>query len=354
MNRRNFLKTSSMGFLGSLVPGIINAQKNNVSEVVDIHMHLIGESQSNGCYLGPRARKSLSYKMLVPFLDINRNAGSDEIDRQYVKMLRQKVESTSIPYIGILIAMDGVYNKKGELDFDRTPYYVPNEYLFKVCAESTSFFPGASVNPNRKDALDELEKVIENGAVLIKWLPNSQNINPTDSRHIDFYRILAEKDIPLLVHGGKEHTVPVEDQSLGNPEHLMLPLEEGVTVIVAHCADTGGDKHGKYFDRFLNMLKTSPNLYGDISSLTFLHKTLKLRYFLNHPELFDRLFYGSDFPLISTPLVSSFYFLGKLSLRDMFQIEGIDNDLERNLTLNRKLGVPEHCFRRGKELLKLG
>ena len=351
MNRRNFLKTASIGFLGNLIPGMINAQETKVSEVVDIHMHLIGESPSNGCYLGPRARKSLSYKMLVPFLDIDRNISSDEIDRQYVAMLKQQVESTSVPYYGILLAMDGVYNENGEMDYDRTPFYVPNEYLFKVCSESDRFFPWASVNPNRKDALHELEKVIENGAVLIKWLPNSQNINPSDSSHIPFYRILTDKNIPLLVHGGKEYSVPVEDQSLGNPDHLILPLEEGVSVIVAHCADTGGDKRGKYFDRFLQMLKNYPNLYGDISSLSFLHKTLKLRYFLNHPKLFDRLYYGSDFPLISTPLVSAFYFLGKLSLKEMFQIEAIENDLENNLQLNQKLGIPNHCFSRGKELL---
>jgi len=351
MNRRNFLKTASIGFLGNLIPGMINAQKNKVSEVVDIHMHLIGESPSNGCYLGPRARKSLSYKMLVPFLDIDRNVSSDEIDRQYVAMLKQQVESTSVPYYGILLAMDGVYNENGEMDYDRTPFYVPNEYLFKVCSESHRFFPGASVNPNRKDALDELEKVIENGAVLIKWLPNSQNINPSDSSHIPFYRMLTKKNIPLLVHGGKEYSVPVEDQSLGNPDHLILPLEERVTVISAHCADEGGDSSGKYFNRFLEMLKKYPNLYGDISSLSFLHKTLKLRYFLNHPELFERLFYGSDFPLISTPLVSAFYFFGKLSLKEMFQIEAIENDLENNLQLNQRLGVPNHCFKRGKELL---
>ena len=353
VDRRDFLKSAPIALLGGMIPGIVNGKNEYPMEVVDIHLHLVGESESNGCFVSSRSRRSVQYKFLRKFLDIDNKSSPDEQDRQYVQMLRKQVESLPFNYYGILLAMDGIYNEKGEMDYDRTPFYIPNEYLFKVCHESERFYPGASVNPNRKDALEELEKVVGNGAVLIKWLPNSQNINPSDSRHIPFYRMLAKHNIPLLAHGGKEHTVPVTDQSLGNPDLLAIPLEEGVTVISAHCADSGGDRQGSYFERFLKLLDKYPNLYGDISSLTFLHKTFKLRYFLNHPSLFSRLFYGSDFPLVSTPMISSLYFLGKLSLKEMINIESIDNDLEKNLQIVRTLGIPDDCFSRGKKLLKM-
>tara|TARA_B100000315_G_scaffold260825_1_gene325917 strand:+ start:9393 stop:10457 length:1065 start_codon:yes stop_codon:yes gene_type:complete len=353
VDRRDFLKSAPLALFGGLIPKVISGHNDYPTEVVDIHMHLVGESESNGCFISSRSRRSVPFKFLRQFLEIDNKSSPDEQDRQYVQMLRKQVESMPFHYYGILLAMDGIYNEKGELDYDRTPFYISNEYLFKVCRESDHFYPGASVNPNRKDALEELEKVLGNGAVLIKWLPNSQNIDPSDTGHIPFYRMLTEHNIPLLVHGGKEHTVPVEDQTLGNPDLLTIPLEEGVQVIAAHCADSGGDRQGSYFERFLKLLDKYPNLYGDISSLTFLHKTFKLRYFLNHPNLFDRLFYGSDFPLVSTPMISSLYFLGKLSIKEMINIEGIDNDLEKNLQIVRTLGIPEDCFRRGKKLLKM-
>ena len=40
---------------------------------------------------------------------------------------------------------------------------------------------GASVNPTRKDALDELERVAALGAVLNKVLPNAMVFDPADA-----------------------------------------------------------------------------------------------------------------------------------------------------------------------------
>ena len=60
----------------------------------------------------------------------------------------------------------------------------------------------------RRDAVAELERVARDGAVLIKWLPITQDIDPSDARCVPFYEALAHLGIPLLSHTGWERTLP--------------------------------------------------------------------------------------------------------------------------------------------------
>ena len=88
-------------------------------------------------------------------------------------------------------------------------------------------------------AFDPLVAFAADGAVLLKWLPSVQGIDPADPRHRPFYRRLAELRLPLLSHTGAEESFTGADNALADPERLRLPLEEGVTVIAAHCAANG-------------------------------------------------------------------------------------------------------------------
>ena len=98
---------------------------------------------------------------------------------------------------------------------------------------------GASINPNRPDALARLEKAKSNGAVLIKWIPAIMAIDPADPNLTGFYRKLVELDLTLLTHAGQERSFAHADDKLGDPLRLELPLSLGVTVIAAHIATTG-------------------------------------------------------------------------------------------------------------------
>ncbi|MFQ6608293.1 MAG: amidohydrolase family protein [Fidelibacterota bacterium] len=355
MQRRQFLQSLPALVALTAAPWRLGNLKGQINiadlEVCDIHLHLLALSEKNGCYVNPRFRRSLVYNLVHLFTDLPSKGTAEEQDNQYVENLVKLLHTPFKRHSAVLLAMDGVYDSSGELDLDATPLLVSNDYLFKVCSSNAQFNPGASVNPYRQDALDELDRVVELGAVLIKWIPNSQRINPEDKQIIPFYRKLVELGIPLLVHAAEEHAVPAVDQSYGDPNLLYRPLEEGVQVIVAHAAADGVSLKHPFFDRFLEMLAWYPNLYGDISALTMAHMSRYLKHLVDHPHLFERLYYGSDFPLQFFPATSPFYFLGELSTKEAWLLQKIDNTLEQNVLTLYELGIPPTCFSKGFDLL---
>ncbi len=94
--------------------------------------------------------------------------------------------------------------------------------------------------------------------MLMKCLPNCQNIDFSDRRFRQFWERMAEAGLPLLAHTGGEHTVPVINAALADPRLLRFPLECGVTVIAAHCATKSGAFDPDYFDAWVAMLARIP------------------------------------------------------------------------------------------------
>ena len=64
-----------------------------------------------------------------------------------------------------------------------------------------------------------------------------------------------------------------------------------------------------------------------------------------------RLLYGSDFPLMNTPLVSPWHFPLQLTGSQMAAIGSITNAWDRDVALKRGLGVPPDIFERTGKVL---
>ncbi|HSF04919.1 MAG TPA: amidohydrolase family protein, partial [Methylomirabilota bacterium] len=106
-------------------------------------------------------------------------------------------------------------------------------------AQPERFLAGVSINPQRRDAVDEVHRCAEAGAALVKVLPNAQQFDPGRVEYKAFYRALADRRLPLLSHVGYEFSLIGRDQSVGDPSRLRSPLDEGVTVIAAHACSFG-------------------------------------------------------------------------------------------------------------------
>jgi predicted TIM-barrel fold metal-dependent hydrolase len=249
--------------------------------------------------------------------------------------------------------MDGVVDDDGEPDLVRTEMYIPNDFVAAQTRRYPNLLFGASVNPYRPDSLDRLEEAADDGAVLIKWLPSIQHIDPSDRRLVPFYRRLAALGLPLLTHTGKESTFTWALDELGDPERLRLPLEEGVTVIAAHGASSGRNRGEPNFDRFLRLARSHPNLYADISALTQINRLGHLERLLRHRDLHGRLLYGSDMPLINTGITSPWFHIYRLSPAGLLRVLREKNPWDRDVALKRELGVTEEIFGNSARLLKL-
>ena len=55
--------------------------------IVDVHVHLIGSSPLNGCYVSKRFQKSLAVRLSRLFLDFGKGNTPQEEAKKYVKSL---------------------------------------------------------------------------------------------------------------------------------------------------------------------------------------------------------------------------------------------------------------------------
>jgi predicted TIM-barrel fold metal-dependent hydrolase len=156
---------------------------------------------------------------------------------------------------------------------------------------------GVSINPQRRDAVEEVHRCADAGATLVKVLPNAQQFNPADLRYKAFYRALAERKLPFLSHVGYEFSLIGKDQSVGDPDRLRVALDEGATVIAGHACSYGLMFYEKFLPTFQDLATRYPHFYADISALTLPNRMRMLLQLRHYPELHERLLFGTDYPL---------------------------------------------------------
>jgi len=288
-------------------------------ELIDSHTHIIGLGvEGTGAWVNPDMREGSHWLKRIKFSVYKSASGiehEENADQEYIERFIRLVDSmhshgTHAPDLKFFIlAFDKHYNKKGEEDLSRTSFYVPNEYIVSLALQYPQFFiPVVSIHPYRKDALQALDKWHKQGVRYIKWLPNSQGIDPSDKDIIPFYKKMTEYNMVLITHTGEERAVEGEEfQRLGNPQLLNLPLQYGVTVIMAHLATLGTcvdylneEREVSCFQLAIEMLEDNryeKNLFADISAITIYNRIDKLEAILNKQDLHHRFINGSDYPL---------------------------------------------------------
>jgi hypothetical protein len=272
-----------------------------------------------------------------------------DLDRLYVERLLELVRTSSLGAV-VILAHEQVYDAQGQVMQDRGSCYVPNDYVLRLAREHPEFLPAIAIHPARRDALEELERCLEEGAVLLKCLPNCQNIDCNDRRYRRFWERMAGAGLPLLAHTGGEHTVEVVSREWSDPRTLRLPLECGVNVIAAHCATKSGLFDPEYFHVFAEMTRRYPNLYGDTSAFNVPIRGRHVDKCLSAP-LVHRILHGSDFPV---PVHGHYAWLrGYVNWRSFQQWEACPNILERDYQLKKAMGFPDETFTRICKLLRL-
>jgi uncharacterized protein len=330
-------------------PGADPAQPDPLRPI-DAHVHVVGNGAGGtGCWLRVTGWHRLMAVMMVRHLGLPSDCLRGDLDRLFVERLLDWVRSSSLR-AAVILAHDEVRNDRGEILEGVGSFYVPNDYVLQLAAQHAEFLPGVSIHPARPDALEELERCVQAGAVLMKCLPNCHNIDCADRRYTRFWERMAQAGLPLLAHTGGEHTVPVIQRDFADPRILRRPLECGVTVIAAHCGTKSGLFDPEYFDVFAAMTREYPTLYGDISAFNVPVRGRQIRRCLESP-LVERMIHGSDYPV---PVHGHFAWLRGFISWDAFrQWERCPNLLERDYQLKRAMGFPQEVFSRVGHLLRL-
>ncbi len=345
-------------------------------DVIDIHVHIGGPAAENEkmYYWSKKFTNSLTFESmkLATRLSTTQLTGS-----RYLSLLHTQIlQSKNIDKL-VLLGLDEVYSEDNQVIKDSTHLYTSNQYLAHIAQIYDCFLYGCSVHPYAPDAIERLWHCARNGAVLCKWIPSSQGIDPTHPLAVAFYKALAKLGLPLLLHVGPEEAIPTnlnkEDELLFNAaagyygknpgDGISLAIDAGVTVIVAHCATPIGpllDMNNSYWEDVFNKLLDRVILdyadlpiYADLSALClpgrlrYVKKIIPLVKDAPHKFLF-----GSDYPV---PIIS---LSGGKGLEEILDALGWlasralpSNDLDKNYRLLRSI-FPEETFTASTKVLR--
>ena len=316
---------------------------------IDMHVHVVGNGTGGtGCWLRVTGWHRPLAAMMLRHIGLPGGAMTGDLDRLYVERLLELVRGSSLS-AAVILAQDEVHDESGRVMTGVGSFYVPNDYVLNLSREHQEFLPAVSIHPARPDALEELERCLAAGAVMMKCLPNCQNINCNDRRFTKFWERMAEAKLPLLAHTGGEHTLPVVRPEYADPRGLTLPLECGVTVIAAHSGTKSGLFDPEYFHVFAEMTRQFPNLYGDTSAFNVPVRGRHIAACLREP-LASRLVHGSDYPV---PVHGHWAWLrGFLNWPAFRRAQRNANILERDYQLKLAMGFPPKHFTRIRRLLR--
>ncbi|HEY0635831.1 MAG TPA: amidohydrolase family protein [Gammaproteobacteria bacterium] len=337
-------------------------------QVWDSHAHLIGTGDGGSGIRLHRDMvnplKPLFYVQRAFYLNASCCNEPGRIDNAFVERLLALHEALPHGYKTMLLAFDDCYDEQGRQQGELSAFITPNSYARQLARDYPHRFEWiASIHPYREDCVEELERVVAAGARAIKWLPPAQGMDPASPLCDRFYAALVRHDIPLLTHAGGENAVHGANRAdLGNPLRLRRPLEQGVRVIVAHCASLGryrDSEHGagraprdsfELFARLMDEPAYEQRLYADISALTQVNRCARpLRTIIERDEWHPRLINGTDYPLPGVMPLFSLHKLAALGYLDAGDI-ALLNTVRRHNPLLFDFAVKRRLRWQGKAL----
>ena len=299
----------------------------------------MGEAFSNG-------RLGMLFQHLKSTLGIN--DPDKTLDKQYEQALVDQIAGSDVTKAAIL-AKDAVYDANGKPDWNSTSFFIPNKYLFKVAKRHSELMvPCPSINPNRADAIDEVNRCHQLGAPMFKIHPPTQNVDLADPKHVPFFRRCQELDMVVMVHTGHEHSAPIFSKELAAPRKLRSCLGEGCTVVACHAGSGWFTDRPDYLSEFLGLIDRFPNLWGDTAVLGTAMRFADFGRLLDAGAMVrDRLLHGSDFPFPATPAA----FSDRIGKDNALRIGGMKNLIQRDFELKRSLGIGSESAARSYSLV---
>lgn len=288
----------------------------------------------------------------------------------YFGMVRKTLESSQEVGKAVLLALDGVYNEQGEVEPIKTDMWVPNRFLAREIKRANEilsnegfiakrFLLGASVHPFRRDWSERLDEAVELGAVLVKLIPSVLNLDLGRVPKAYWQKLVSLK-LPLLLHVGAEYAFPEgrRHPELDHIDKMDHALNEGVTVIAAHCASRCLAGDPDFITELAEKMATrnrgsTVQLWTDTSAMCMFSRarTLK-RAIARIPQEF--MLHGSDFPVEASAGAFHPFIYWNMSWKTYFRTRKIRHPLDVDVAIKRAVGLPDDVLTRAERVLRLG
>jgi uncharacterized protein len=294
------------------VQGMVEAGEARM-KTVDIHTHLLSSD-----VVFRRFYDRIAVRFFAKKLGIEPKALLRDPYNAYAQALVEGVRCSQHVEKIVLFGVDARVDDGGnELHRDLTVCATNEDLLGLYEQNKDVLIPFFSVNPNRPDALELIDRYVAHGFKGAKFLQNYWGVDTREARYRPYFEKLAAFNLPLIVHVGSESSV----HSFKACESIAMlegPLEAGVTVVCAHMALSyhplrlfrAFSKNPRHFNAeyftLLQMLKTYDNLYADISALLTPVRAKVLRHLSEQEDVHHKLLFGTDFPVPFTTLLNSY------------------------------------------------
>jgi hypothetical protein len=237
-------------------------------KVVDMHCHvgLLGDENPHWGKMSEWYRQQVVYRVFLFYGRIDADTVTDSVLRQATE---EAIGGSSVDHV-VGLALDPVYDRSGQRREDLSHMWIDNDYVLDLRQSlGEKILLGASVHPYDPDFEARVRKYVGSGAVLLKWLPSSQQIDLGDERirqRLKFLATVRDGDpLPVLLHVGPEYAIPSTDpgapgydclswnwwdevknrlrgddrwhrpRTVEIEENLRAGLGEGAVLIFAHC-----------------------------------------------------------------------------------------------------------------------
>ena len=331
-------------------------QNSNLTQIktVDIHSHLLsGEVKFDRFY------DKLALAFFAKKFDINRRELVKNGFEGYKSNFARLIKGSNFVQKSVVFGVDAKFDESGNLVHKDKTVCASNEEVFAFYEQNPNeVVPFFSVNPNRKNALNLIEKYHKMGFKGGKLLHSYWETDLNDKRYEPYFRLLSELRLPLVIHVGDENSL-ASNKALESIEQLKSPLNLGCHIVCAHMgASSDGpltalsrdpEKFGANYFTLLGWLREFDGLYADVSALLCINKARILPHLKTQTQIHDKILFGTDFPVPFSVILSSY----DLPMRDRLALNRIQNPLDRYVrAMSMYFGEDSPIFSNYKKILR--
>ena len=347
--------------LGGFLSGKFNEsdsgslQNSNLTQIktVDIHSHLLSADVKFD-----RFYDKLALAFFAKKFDINRRELIKNGFEGYKSNFARLIKSSNFVQKSVVFGVDAKFDECGNLVHKDKTVCASNEEVFAFYEQNPNeVVPFFSVNPNRKDALNLIEKYHKMGFKGGKLLHSYWETDLNNKRYEPYFRLLSELRLPLVIHVGDENSL-ASNKALESIEQLKSPLNLGCRIVCAHMgASCDGaftalsrdpEKFGANYFTLLGWLREFDGLYADVSALLCINKARILPHLKTQTQIHDKILFGTDFPVPFSVILSSY----DLPMRDRLALNRIQNPLDRYVrAMSMYFGEDSPIFSNYKKIL---
>ena len=336
----------------SELSGLQNANLMQI-KTVDIHSHLLSADVKFD-----RFYDKLALAFFAKKFDINRSELIKNGFEGYKSNFARLIKSSNFVQKSVVFGVDAKFDESGNLVHKDKTVCASNEDVFAFYEQNPNeVVPFFSVNPNRKDALNLIEKYHKMGFKGGKLLHSYWETDLNDKRYEPYFRLLSELRLPLVIHVGDENSL-ASNKALESIEQLKSPLNLGCRIVCAHMgASSDGvlsmfsrdpEKLGANYFTLLRWLREFDGLYADVSALLCINKARILPHLKTQTQIHDKILFGTDFPVPFSVILSSY----DLPFCKRLALNRIQNPLDRYVcAMSMYFGEDSPIFSNYKKIL---